>query len=145
MGTPSKTRAYVRAAERLLDDEGPGEHAAAAGRVCLALFEAFAPVIGAGGVHALLARSVKLAGAEAPCLKELELTSYQPDNDPRVAQRQLVDCLSELEPGAASKAATALYASLFGLMTRFIGEKLVFQIMKRAFPAIDETLLQEIP
>lgn len=151
MGTPRESEVYVHAAERLLEHEarnGDGaadDHAAAAGRVYEALFEAFAPVIGARGIHALLARSLKLAGADAPCLGELELTDQRPESGAEVALQQLVSCLGKLDSEAASKAATALYANLFGLMTRFIGERLVFQMMKSAFPVIDETVFQETP
>jgi hypothetical protein len=131
------TEAHVHIAQRMLAGLGAGAgdsdaRAAAAGRVYDALFGSLAPVLGAAAVRALLARSVKLTKADFPTLCEA-MAAGPLENNPRVAQ-QLVTCLSKLEPAVALAAATALYATLFGLVATFIGEELMWQIVKSAFP-----------
>jgi hypothetical protein len=139
--------AHIEAAKRMLAEEGAnggnvGEPAAAAGRVYDALFEALAPVIGAAGFRAIFARSVKLTTAKDPRLAELPgLTERLQGNES--GARHVIVCLSKLEPAAASEAATGLYATLFGLMTNFIGEQLVMQIVKTAFPSVNEIRSKE--
>jgi hypothetical protein len=139
----SPIHAHVQAAKRLLAQESASggnaeQRAASAGRVYEALFESLAPVIGAAGTRVLFARSVKLTQAEFPCLGEMLVPAEAPGSKVQIA-RQLVGCFSKLEPAAASEVATALYANFFGLMSTFIGDRLVRQIVKSAFPAIDET------
>jgi len=140
MARPSE--AYFEAARRLLAQASAGDGnfvppAHAAERVFAELNRCFAPVIGAGGFIALLGRSVKLAKVEFPALAGTE-----PLKSETRLVGQLVDRLSQLEPGLASTAATSLLARLFALMSTFIGEQLVWQIMKSAFPAIDEAVLK---
>lgn len=134
--------AHVEVAKRLLAQERGGggdakERAVAAGRVYETLFRALAPVIGAAGVRALFARSVRLASTEFPCLGEISMTAEPPEDSVQVAE-QLVGCLSKLEPAAGSEVATGLYAVFLGLLAKFIGERLVSQIVTTAFPAIAE-------
>lgn len=99
--------------------------------------------MGAVGVGVLFARSVKLAGDEFPILQEVLIATDGADAKAQVSQ-QLERCLGKLKPAAASEVVTSLYAILFGLMTTFIGERLVWQVLKRAFPAIQETGSKEI-
>lgn len=134
--------AHVEIAKRLLAQEcGSGgdaeEHAAAAVRVYETLSRALAPVIGAAGVRALFARSVRLASTEFPCLGEIPMTAEPPEDGVQVAER-LVGCLRKLKPAAGSEVAAGLFAVLLGLMTKFIGERLVLQIVTTAFPALGE-------
>jgi hypothetical protein len=136
MARPSE--AHVEAAKRMLSREsasgGNAElRAAAPGRVYETLFESLAPIIGEAGVRALFARSVRLTKAEFPCLGELLLTAEPPESSAQVAA-QLVRCLSKLEPAAASAAATGLYAMLLGLMSNFIGDRLVWKLVRIALP-----------
>lgn len=134
--------AHVEVAKRLLAHErGSGgdakERAAAAVRVYETLFRALAPVIGAAGVRALFARSVRLASTEFPCLKEIPMIAEPPQDSVQVVEK-LLGCLSKLEPAAGSEVATGLYAVFFGVMAKFIGERLVLQIVTTAFLAIGE-------
>lgn len=142
------TSAHVNAAERLLAHEGGSanarldEQAAAPGRVYERIFHRLAPLIGKDGVRALFARSVKLTKAEFPSLAEIRITADRTETDGAVA-RQLVECLSKLEPAEGSRVASALYANFLRLLTDFIGERLVWQVLRRAFPQLDQGLPKE--
>jgi hypothetical protein len=101
-----------------------------------ALFRVLAPVLGAAGVRALLARSVKLTGVRFPALAAAVVAADILDGKAPVGER-LVEGLGKLEPDLAGEVAATLYANLFGLMANLIGESLVQQMIKRAFPALD--------
>ena len=135
---------HAEAAERMLAQEcGSGgtteERAAAAVRVYETLFRALAPVIGAAGVWALFARSVRLASAEFPCLTEIPMTAAPSESNVQGAQ-PLASCLRQLEPAAVAEVATAVYAAWLGLLAKLIGERLVVQVVKTAFPAMVEAV-----
>lgn len=134
--------AHAEAAKRMLAQEcasgGTTElRAAAAVRVYETLFRALAPVIGAAGVWALFARSVRLASADFPCLKEIPMTAAPSESDVQGAQH-LASCFRKLEPAAVAEGATAVYAAFLGLLAKLIGERLVMQVVKTAFPAMVE-------
>ena len=144
MGTPIEL--HFEVARRLVaQDRSNGgnapERAAAAARVYEALVQSFVPVIGASGVRAVFARSLKLAKGDFPVLGQI-LPVEPPATTAQVAE-QLIACLSGLEPAAVSIAATGLFANVFGLMSKFIGERVAWQIVKSAFPGIDATKLME--
>ena len=139
--------AHVEAARRVLalasaDGTGARSSGAPAGRVYDALFEALAPVIGAAGARALFARSVKLTAGEFPCVGEIADAANSPEPSVNVALH-LVSCLSKLDSAEALRVATGLYSALFSLMAKFIGEQLVWQIVRKAFPAFDATAPEE--
>lgn len=147
-GATAKREVYSAVARRLLAREGGDEgnaqdRAAAAGRVYDSLHRSLAPVIGAAGVRAILARSVKLASAELPCLGRLTATDDGTEA-PAQGALHLVSCLAGLEPAAASEVAISVYATLLGVMTKLIGEGLVLQIVKTAFPVIDQAASEEV-
>jgi hypothetical protein len=131
---------YVEAATQVLLAQGSAgggaahEPAAAAGRAYETLFESLAPVLGEAGIHALFARSLKLAKAEMPFLAEVSVLAQPPGGNAQLGP-QLVSCLSKLEPAVATEAAIRLFATFFGLMSNFIGDQLVQQIVKSAFSA----------
>ena len=117
---------------------GSADGGAAAGRLYESLASRLGPLIGVAGVRALFARSVKLTKADYPCLADVR-TSAQPSQDEVEPAPQLVACLSKLEPAVAASVAVALYATFLRLMSEFIGERLVRQVVRRAFPAIDQS------
>lgn len=140
------TEAHVDVAGRLLAQERVGgasaeDHAAAAARVYEKLFNRLAPLIGAAGVQALFARSVKVSRVKFPCLARLPAVGGSADGNAEV--RQLARCLSTLEPETASAVAIGLYANLIALLTTFIGAGLVSKVLDSAFPSIDETVPEE--
>ena len=138
---PGPTKDHLETARRLLEQKGggssnPNQRAEAAGSVYETLFRSLAPVIGAAGVRALFARSVKLTKTEFPCLGEVVVVVDSSEGNIELVQ-QLHGCLSKLEPHAVLQVTTGLYANLLSLLANFIGEQLAWQITKGAFPAID--------
>jgi hypothetical protein len=135
-----RTSADVLVAKRLLEHERPSvgsaqERTAAAVHVYEKLFARLSPLIGVAGTRAVLERSARLTKAEFPCF-EAGLGGDDPG-------KLLHACLLGLDEAAAADAAIALYATLLGLLNSFIGERLVWQVLRSAFPGIDESKPQE--
>jgi hypothetical protein len=142
-----QTEAQIEVARRLLAAEKPHdgsahERAAAAFRVYDALLASLAPLIGAAGVAAAFARSVKLTGDELAAFRGPTDESDEASRDTSVRARALAS-LRTLEPDAASAAAELLLANFLGLLTSFIGEGLLSRVLRRAFPALDQTVAKE--
>jgi hypothetical protein len=136
----TRSAADVDVALRLLDFEGENsagaaDRAGAAVRVYEKLAARLEPLIGVAGMRAVLARSAKLTKSEFPCFGTLG--AVEPSHDPTSSGEQLRKCFSELDPAMTSPAAAALYGTLIGLLTSFIGERLVAQVLRSAFPAIE--------
>jgi hypothetical protein len=124
-------------AKRLLASEagpsdGSDETAPVAARVYEKLDAQLAPLLGRAGVRALFARSAKMA--------ETELASFADATDDAA---KLIARLQSLEPAVASEAAVALFGTFLELVTTFIGERLTVQVLRRAWPAIEETAPRE--
>ena len=139
---PKPSDAYVEVSTRLLARERANavevaDAAATAGRVYEALFHTLTPIIGAAGAHALFARSVTLAKIELPGLGKV-IVPAEPGSGPTVAG-YAARSLRELEPGAVANASVTLLAVFLGLLSNFIGEPLVWQILQKAFPGLDRT------
>jgi hypothetical protein len=133
------TSAQFHVATRLLAEEGAAgtgasdADAQAAGRVYAKLSRSIAPLIGEGGVRALFVRSAKLSAL--PCLEALTApTGPAPAPDPG---ERLRACLGELDPAASAGAAVALYATFLRLLIALIGERLVWQLLRSEYPALD--------
>jgi hypothetical protein len=142
---PGATPDYKEIAQRMLThDSAPFstavECAAAVGNVNQRLHHRLAPLIGATGMRALFARSVKLTCVQHPAL--LALRSPEFGDNANIAD-PLVELLSKLEYGVARATATALYANFIGLTSTLIGERLVLLVLQRAFPTLDVTAKQE--
>jgi hypothetical protein len=128
-------------ARRLLEQEPPREpgaeeRAAAAVRVYERLFERLSPVIGVAGIRAVLARSARLTKAEYPCFEAAGVASER-------ASEVLHGCLVRLDERELEDAAAALYGTLLGLLNSFIGKRLVWQVLRSAFPGIEESTSEE--
>lgn len=140
-----RSKPFVGLVEVLLAQDAAGEKdtaqvVARAAQVYAALFATSAPVLGAAGARALLARSVKLTRAQCPALRGIAL-SASPDSPP--VEDAVFAGLAELEPAVSTELVVVLFENLLGLMTTFIGERLVWQLLKSAFPAMGETGLEE--
>jgi CheY-like chemotaxis protein len=130
---------HVQAATQLLlAHSGASEDGASAtaGRVYAALFESLAPVIGEAGVRALFERSLKLTQAGFAWLEEIQVTA-EPIASRVQLEAQVVACLSKRDAASATATATAVYATFLRLLTDFIGDSLVRQIVKSAFPIVE--------
>ena len=132
--------ADVELACRLLALEGADADAAL--RVHRRLAARLEPLIGVAGLRALLARSAKLTMTEFPGLASL--ASEPPPPLPTTEER-LQSCLSVHEPEQLTAAAGALYGTMIGLLTSFIGEKLVWQVLRAAYPAIEQSVKETKP
>lgn len=122
-------------ARQLLAREGAGpsatagEWATAAGRVYDQLHAHLDPLLGAAGVQALLVRSTQLTESEFSFLEGAILER----------STTLHDCLRAQEAAVAADAAAALFGNFFALISTFIGERLTTQVLRRAWPMIEET------
>jgi hypothetical protein len=106
-----------------------------------ALSSALAPILGGSGFRAIFARSVKLTAADYPLLGTIPTpVAPAPQADPVLTH--VLDSLAKLEPDTASELAANIYASFYSLMTKMIGEALVEQIVRGAFPTIGESALE---
>jgi hypothetical protein len=126
-------------ARRLLAHEGAAgsanEHAAtAACRVYDKIHDHMAPLVGDAGVQLLFARSAKLAQGEFAGLAEVSILE---------GSTQLRERLQEQDPPLAPESAEALFGTFFALITTFIGERLTTQVLRRAWPTIEETGAEE--
>jgi hypothetical protein len=108
--------------------------AAAAGRVYDKLHLHLAPLLGSIGVQSLFVRSAKLT----------------PDQFAALADVSILEGSTKLRehwraPGSAVDAgsAAALFATFLSLLTTFIGERLVTQVLRSAWPTIEETAPRE--
>lgn len=126
--------AQLERARQLLAHEGGDAdsaeaHAAAAGRVYDNLDAQLAPLLGSAGVRSLLARSARLTRYELSSFSEVAIQS----------STTLRDALRALDSAVAAATAAALFGTFFALMENFIGERLTIQVLRRAWPTIEET------
>jgi len=127
--------AQAERAKRLLASEGgPGGSAeacaAAAGQVYDKLDAHLSSLLGRTGVQALFARSARLVETEFPCLAEVAAGIE--------VSAKLRACLQSLEPAVAIEAAAVLFGTFLELLTTFIGDRLTVQVLRSAWPAIEE-------
>jgi hypothetical protein len=125
-------------ARRLLAREGASGSAAdcatAAGRIYDKLHARLDPILGVAGVHALFLRSARLSSHELASI---------PDAAALESSTKLVECLRAQDPATALASSTALFGTFYMLITNFIGEGLTSQVLRGAFPALEETSTEE--
>jgi hypothetical protein len=111
------------------------EHATtAAGRVYDKLHAHMAPLVGEVGVQLLFARSAKLAQGEFAGLAEVPILE---------GSNKLRERLQAQDPAVATESAVVLFGTFFALVTTFIGERLATQVLRSAWPTIEETGAEE--
>jgi len=134
-----QSHAQMERARRLLAHEGAAgsadECATAAGRVYDKLHGHLAPILGAAGVQALLVRSEKLTRSQFPFLAGATLED----------STKLREQLRTQDPAVAAESAAALFGMFFTLITTFIGDRLTTQVLRRAWPTIEEMPSGEAP
>ena len=89
-----------------------------------------APLLGAAGVQSLFVRSAKLARGEFAPFAETSVL----DGSHKLRER-----LQAHDPPLETESATTLFAIFLALLTTFIGERLTIQLLRTAWPTIDET------
>lgn len=132
--------AQIERAKRLLASEGASagggtESAAAAGRVYDKLDAHLAPLLGRAGVQALFARSAKMSHGGLASLAELAAALE--------GSTKLSAWLQSLDPAVATETAAVLFGAFLELITTFIGERLTVQVLRSAWPTIEETAPRE--
>ena len=109
----------------------------AAGRVYDKLHVHIAPLVGVAGVQALFVRSAKLAQGEFARFAEVSILED--------GSTKLRECLQAQEPAVAMESAAELFGTFFALITTFIGERLTTEVLRKAWPTIEETTPTETP
>jgi len=126
-------------ARRLLAHEGAiggnaEASATAAGRVYDKLIAQLGPVLGPAGVRALFERSAKLGRVESAGLADIAILE---------SSTTLATFCRTLDPAVAANAMETLFGTFLSLVTTFIGERLTFQALRRAWPTIEATAAAE--
>jgi hypothetical protein len=119
-------------ARRLLVHEAPVGDAhvgstTAAVRVYDKLFAHLAPLVGVVGVQLLLVRSTKLAQGEHGWLADVTIL----DGAAKLRERLQ-------DPPISIESAVVLFATFLTLMTTFIGERLTIEVLRTAWPTLEE-------
>jgi len=104
------------------------------------LRERLAPLVGSAGMRALFARAVKVTHVDFAALAIVRAATLDENAN---AADSLTAALAALDSAAAWAAATALFANFLELTSSLIGERLVFVVLKRAFPNVDVIAKQE--
>jgi hypothetical protein len=88
-----------------------------------------AALVGPAGVQMLFARSARLVQDEHAGFAGIPMLG---------GSTSLRECLQADDPPVTEQAATAFFGTFFALMTTLIGERLTTQVLRRAWPAIEE-------
>jgi len=137
MNPPSP--AQIELARRLLALEAVAASEDARGlpvasRVYERLHTHLSPLVGVAGVDMLFVRCAKLTRGEFTATVEGTLSQ---------GSTKLRERLHAPEPALALDAAATLFATFFALLTTFIGERLTLEILRRAWPTLDEMPLAQ--
>lgn len=111
-----------------------GRGSPAAGRVFEKLHAHMSPLVGVAGVDMLFVRSAKLAQGE---FTGVVVGSFVE------GAAILRGRLQAQGPALATDSAETLFATFFALLTTLIGERLTLQILRRAWPTLDEMTFGE--
>ena len=131
--------AQLEKARRLMAHEGAASSAedgaaAAAGRVYDKLHAHLAPLLGVIGVQSLFVRSAKLTSGEFSGLAEVSILE---------GSEKLREHLQARGSAGDVDSAAILFGSFLELLTTFVGERLVTQVLRSAWPTIEETAPRE--
>ena len=129
------TPAQIERARRLLAHEvGGGTEVGgattAAARVYDKLHAHMAPLVGVAGVQLLFVRAAKLTPGDFAWLSEVSILE---------GSTKLRERLQAQDPAVAADSAVSLFGNFFALVTTFIGERLTTEILRRAWPTIEDT------
>ena len=107
---------------------GADNCAIAAGLVFDKLFARLAPLVGSAGVKALLARSAKLTGRHLGILEVSDVES----------SAALRARLSVQDHSVAMELSAALFGLFFTLIVTYIGQRLTTQVLRSAWPTLND-------
>jgi hypothetical protein len=128
---PPATRDFAR---RLIALEAARDESPAGGAVRVGdkLRLPLARLIGEAGFYSLLSRAVALARAEVPSLAAVQVRADG-------SLEGLDSHGNEQDAAVAGEAGVAVVAQLLGLLVTFIGEPLVFQLVRDVWPGVSVT------
>ena len=131
--------AQLERARRVLAHEGAAGGATArdrtaAVRVYEKIHVQLASLMGVGGATLLFARSAKLTQGEFARFADLSVDE---------GATKLRAHLEARDPAVATESAAALFGNLFTLVTTFIGERLLAQVLRNAWPTLADTAPRE--
>src|SRR6185436_10271208 len=108
---------------------------AAVGRVYDKLHAHLAPLVGTIGVQSLFVRSAKLTPDEFAALADVSILE---------GSTKLREHWQTQGSAVDAEAAALLFGTFLSLLTTFIGERLVTQVLRSAWPMIDE-ISEDVP
>ena len=111
-------------------DATDADERAAATRLLEKLFFELTPLIGAGGVTALFARTVVIAKMDCRSIEALPSSADSLD----AVRSRLREHFANVAREEVAACATALCATFLSLMSRFVGEPLTMRLVHRAWP-----------
>lgn len=117
-------------ADELGASDMPEELAAAAVSVFTRLLSTLSPILGESGSTALFRRSLKLAEAAVPVYMQVRTAQYDKLFD------VLRACLRQQPPDMVREATAILLSTYIELLSTFIGERLTWQLLHQAWPAL---------
>jgi len=100
-------------------------------RACQRLCQLLNPLIGAGGLHAVLARALYLARTEYPWLDAVKVEDH-----PGCSLKGLREAAEGRDTGEASEGFAAMTANIIWLLVTFIGEDIILSLVYEAWPEI---------
>ena len=129
------------AARRLLassdDAESSTAVAATAAMACRQISKHVSRLVGDLGMRAMFERSLYIAGSSFECLRTIEIDKH---DGPYEALRV---CLERESPEAALVAAQHVFTTFIELLERFIGERLVANLLHEVWPQVFPGLEKE--
>jgi hypothetical protein len=127
----------LQAAEALAAAAG-ADRTATASRVFEKILGRLVPLVGKAASSALFARCMSLTAPAFPCLGKVNLPEKA--ESPGVV---LALCFRDEAPATVDEASVALCASLIGLLSTLIGPRLTLQMLRKAWPDLDEDAFEE--
>ncbi len=109
----------------------PGGSAETMARACQRLYQRLNPLIGTGGLHALLIRALHLAGAEYPWLDAVKVEEH-----PGCSLKGLSEAAEGRGTAETSEGFSAMIANIIWLLVTFIGEDIILSLVYEAWPEI---------
>ena len=137
-----RTASHVELAQRLLDASRVGATRGDAAAFYATLSSRLAPLVGAAGFQAVFGRGLKTTRAEFAEVAEI-LAGIDAGYETPRCHAHVLARLSDLAPARASEVATALFGEALALLAALIGDRLVWQVLRRAFPTLEQSTFKE--
>ena len=101
------------------------------GKVCAKLFQRLNLLIGEGGFHAIVKRSLNLTTSEFPWVTDVKIEQH-----PACSFRGLHESIEGRDSAEASEGFAAITANIIWLLVTFMGEDLILSLVDDVWPGI---------